>query len=112
MAFEIFPSSDWVTKFLLSKIEIHPNGCWLWHGTKSCRYGVVTVGRWPQQRGFHVHRMLWMYRNGSFPGKLEADHLCNNRGCVNPEHIEPVTHSENIARAYVYLNTFTEEDIT
>lgn len=47
-----------------------------------------------------AHRVSWERRNGRpIPDGLEIDHLCSNPPCVNPDHLEPVTHGENMRRA-------------
>jgi hypothetical protein len=50
--------------------------------------------------GGHVqaHRLSYEIHKGPIPDGLVIDHLCRVRACVNPEHLEPVTHHENIAR--------------
>lgn len=55
---------------------------------------------WPPEkrtRGAHVN--AWESANGPVPEGLELDHLCGNRACINVEHLEPVTHQENVRRA-------------
>ena len=66
-------------------------GCWPWSGpTREGRYGVIG------QR--YAHRFAYELLVGPIPRDLEIDHLCRNRLCVNPDHLEPVTHRENILR--------------
>jgi len=45
-----------------------------------------------------VHIVSFVNKNGFVPGKKQIDHLCNNRMCVNPDHLEMVTHKENQRR--------------
>jgi hypothetical protein len=82
----------------LSKVLKHPDGCWEWTAGRSGGpgYGAFSLG----QRKVGAHR--WSYENfvGPIPEGLELDHLCRNPGCVNPDHLEPVTRSENIRRTW------------
>lgn len=71
-------------------------GCWNWIGTISSNgYGVAHIGR----KTTSAHRAVYLVIIGSVARGLELDHLCRNRRCVNPNHLEPVTHSENVKRA-------------
>jgi hypothetical protein len=45
-----------------------------------------------------AHRMIWEECFGELPNDREIDHVCRNRGCVNPAHLELVTHRENVLR--------------
>ncbi len=74
-----------------------PNsGCWLWIGhSPNGLYGSL---KWKGHRiGAHVFSYLWHI--GAISEGLEIDHLCRNTWCVNPAHLEAVTHNENIARS-------------
>lgn len=74
-----------------------PNGCWNWSAALSpTGYGRIGLTR---QRG-HVgaHRVAWSLVHGPIPAGLEIDHLCHNRRCVNPGHLQLVTHAENMRR--------------
>lgn len=83
---------------LTERLAKHINkteGCWLWTGWKNNKgYGMLT------ERGKHVlaHRMMWESINGPIPSGMELDHLCRNTLCVRPDHLEAVTHRENILR--------------
>jgi hypothetical protein len=69
--------------------------CWEWEGTRNPKgYGRLAVGR----TSVPAHRYAYELLIGPFPPGLVSDHLCRNRGCVNPSHIEPVTNRENILR--------------
>lgn len=77
----------------------HSTPCWLWTGVVNSfnGYGYYSSG----SRGVSLHRAhkaVYEARIGPVPDGLELDHLCRNKTCVNPEHLEPVTHTENIRR--------------
>jgi len=60
-------------------------------------YGLFYVSE--LQQNIYAHRYHWQYVNGPIPENLELDHLCNNKCCVNLDHLEIVTHAVNIRRA-------------
>lgn len=69
-------------------------GCWNWLGPKDPDgYGRVL---WPEGR--MLHRVVYILSGGHIPPGYEVDHLCRNRACVNPAHMEPVTRKENTMR--------------
>jgi hypothetical protein len=77
--------------------------CWLWRGETSRKgYGRVAVGRQSKgsRRRFTAHRLLYEALVGPIPDGLTLDHLCRNRICVRPEHLEPVTAAVNNLRGY------------
>lgn len=72
-------------------------GCWNWQWAQSPRgYGLKWVGR----SGMMAHRWMYLQVKGSIPDGLTLDHLCKNKLCVNPDHLEPVTTQENTRRHY------------
>ena len=78
-----------------SKIRVTENGCHEWTGGRS-RDG---YGKFYEGDRLHLaHRWSWQQANGAVPSPLELDHLCRNRACVNPAHLEPVTRRTNVLR--------------
>lgn len=71
--------------------------CWLWTAaTFPSGYGQFAVG--PPWRRVMAHRWAYEDRFGVIPDGLQIDHLCRNRPCCNPDHLEAVTQHENIMR--------------
>lgn len=71
-------------------------GCWVWQGTKRSNGYGVTVYRGKQTT---THRAMYQIVNEVLLGQdVEVDHTCNTRDCINPEHLEVVTHQENMFR--------------
>lgn len=69
--------------------------CWLWKGGLNKKgYGKCYDGA----RNEIAHIAFYRLLVGPIPSGLELDHICRVRRCVNPEHLEPVTHAENIRR--------------
>lgn len=72
-----------------------PDGCWIWTGGKgSGGYGKA----WLEGRTIGAHRAMYLTIKGPIADGLTLDHLCRNRLCVNPDHLEPVTIGENTRR--------------
>ena len=57
-------------------------------------YGTIRI----QGRTWYSHRYAYELTRGPVPEGMEIDHLCRNRACANPTHLEPVTHAENVRR--------------
>ncbi len=94
---------------ILSRVQVAPNGCWVWQGQRNAEgYGRLLF----RGRKDYAHRAAYEVFVGPIPVGLTVDHVCHSndlgchtgpcphRPCVNPEHLEPVTHTENIRRAF------------
>jgi hypothetical protein len=79
-----------------SPYRIDVNGCWIWTMSfYSNGYGQ----KWMDGKLTPAHRWMYLTRIGPIPSGLDLDHLCKNKACVNPDHLEPVTREVNIRRS-------------
>ena len=77
---------------------VNEDGCWVWTGSvKKNGYGQFKYGG-RQGKMMYPHRVMYELMVGIIPSGLELDHLCRNKLCINPQHLEPVTHRENVLR--------------
>lgn len=83
-------------QFFLHVDRPSPYSCWEWTGSKnSGGYGNIGIAFY----GHNVaHRYAYELLVRPIPDGLQLDHLCRNRCCVNPDHLEPVTNQENARR--------------
>ena len=81
--------------------------CWHWRGgNQNGGYGRFFVsGEGGRKTHALAHRWLFEVMRGPIPQGLDLDHLCFTPSCVNPDHLEPVTHSENLRRMRVHQRT-------
>lgn len=96
---ELHPTA---TANLLRNYTVDANGCWnrtiCMQGTKGNKYPAV---RWMIQGVLfqaRAHRYSYTLHVGPIPDELAIDHTCNNKTCINPEHLEAVTQEENNRR--------------
>lgn len=86
------------TEFRLLKYlpERFEGQCWLWTSSVNTDgYGTIRPTR---GKTTCVHILMYTRHIGPVPEGLELDHICGNRRCCNPKHLEPVTHRENVLR--------------
>lgn len=81
-----------------NKIMPEPNtGCWFWLG--GMRDAKEGYGGFPYEgKTWRTHRLVYTLLRGPVAKELDIDHLCRNRICCNPEHLEPCTRKTNIHR--------------
>ena len=76
------------------KYRINANGCWVWTAARNAK-------GYPLSRGKDTtlaHRQIYIDKHGTIPDGYDVDHKCQNRACVNIDHLEAVTHQVNIQR--------------
>ena len=82
----------------LTKIQRNEQGCWIWTGCLDTG-GYAHKGF--RGRTHKAHRLAYEWIVAKVPDGMELDHLCRNRSCVNPAHLEPVPHQVNCQRGQV-----------
>lgn len=100
-----------VIQRIFERIEKQPEGgCWIWPGATASGYGRVGWRENGEAKWAAVHRVVWQELRGDIPEGSDLDHLCHrpeecrvakecqHRKCCNPDHLEPVTRQENLAR--------------
>jgi len=91
------------------EIDGQPSPCYEWQGANSGNgrgggYGRIKV----DSQMAAVHRVIWSCFNGYLGSKREIDHLCRNRICCNPNHLEAVTSKENQRRKNIVYAEIAE----
>ena len=82
---------------LMSHVRVDPSGCWIWSGSLNGRgYGQMY---W-RGRVRRAHRVSYALLKGPLVEGLDLDHLCRVTLCVNPAHLEQVTHLVNVRRGW------------
>lgn len=87
-------------KPLSERYKVADNGCWLWTGAITTdRYGFFDVSG----KKLSAHRYFYEFWTSTrIPHRMQLDHLCRQRSCVNPSHLEIVTPRENTLRSLPY----------
>lgn len=94
-------NDDRLPKRFWDKVSVDDAGCWLWLGAIS-ENGYGWFG-W-KGKNKNAHRVSYEELVGKTQGKDVLDHLCRVRRCCNPNHLEPVTHAENVRRGVAQLS--------
>jgi hypothetical protein len=85
------------TRFWSKVVE--DGDCWAWTGALTRGYGRFTTRREGVTTWHAAYRWAYEQMVGEIPKGLDLDHLCRNRACVNPYHLDPVTRGVNVSRA-------------
>lgn len=85
-------------RFWTKVVKGGPGDCWAWSGEHTPKgYGRFVFGGRARRREY-AHRVSWTLARGPIPDGMVIDHVCRNRGCCNPDHMEVVTSRENTLR--------------
>lgn len=85
---------------LFNKCSVTESGCWEWTGgSVADGYGGMDCVIGGRRRTVRSHRLAYTILVGTVPIELDLDHLCENRLCINPFHLEPVDHRTNVLRS-------------
>jgi hypothetical protein len=104
-------SPDLLPEDIRSRVRVAESGCWMWTGAKAgsnTKYGVYSF----PDRQRYIHRYAYEFYVGPIPAELEIDHLCKKVLCLNPEHLEVVTHQENMRRVRLDVCRRGTHDLT
>ena len=96
-----------ILKAIRERAEVTESGCWEWKQLDSTGYPRTQIG----DKRIRVHRLSLEAKHGAPLGSQAAHHICANTKCVNPEHLQPVTHRENVAEMmarHSYLDRIAE----
>lgn len=77
----------------MNHVKVAETGCWEWQACRNNGYGIF--GLLPG-RPVLAHRFAYQHFVGAIPNGMELHHRCKNRACVNPDHLDPMTHDEHL----------------
>lgn len=92
---------EFLKRFEDKYVAIPFSGCWIWMATGSRGYGSIAVNRIHQR----AHRISYELHKGVIPAGFDVDHLCGVKSCVNPYHLEAVSHKTNCQRRDAHRTT-------
>jgi len=104
----------------ISKVQVNERGCWIWQGSTCChpkyrehRYGQYVlwnpeeVGR-KRRKLVMAHRFSYQTVHGEIPYLFEVDHKCRVKLCVNPEHLQAISHADNMKDRIIPIKRMSE----
>lgn len=87
-------SVDEIFARISPRVNFMAEGCFVWEGqTTNWGYGIISVSGTKQA----IHRFVYEQVFGPIPEGLVIDHMCRNKLCVNPSHLQAISHEENVA---------------
>lgn len=99
----------------MAKVAVADTGCWMWLGHSvgtTAKYGRFRPTTAAADLQVYAHRWSYEHFIGPIPDGFDIDHLCRVKLCVNPEHLEAVTHAENQRRMRLALCRRGIHDLT
>lgn len=95
---QVTPAERFAQKYQVDEAT----GCWQWNANRNAKgYGRFQYDGWFQS----AHRVSYLLFVGPIADGCEVDHVCRNRGCVNPEHLQLLSHTANVRRGATAMKT-------